>query len=110
MHPPEKVNFREYLYYFAEPELLSAVTKGQICSRDELTKLLKVKDGVKVKEDELAKNLLDLDSARVVVLLPQYLKALELMESNTPAIRDPARPDLQFERGAPTWLRLAWKC
>jgi len=109
MQTATEINFRQYLYYFSDKELLGAVTNGKIASKEQLDTLLAEK-AVGIKEDELAKNLLSQEPARVVTLLPQYLAALECMKSDTPEKPNPARPDLQFSHGAPTWLRLAWKC
>lgn len=81
--------------YFQPPELIEAITAGKIET---------------VTERDFAHNLFTLEPPKVIQLLPLYFEGIERLKFDTPAKPDPKTAHLQFERGAPTWLRLAWKC
>ena len=93
-----KADYRHYLTYFGEEE-------------SELRQLFKNEKG-RVREGALAVRLFSQPGDQITRLFPLFRTSIERLKADWEwaQVRGVRYDYLKFDKGAPTWQRLAWKC
>lgn len=86
-----------FMSFFGKGELFQALTK------------LTTGDKERTGEDSLAASLFSCDAEVVARLLPEYIDCLGRLRGASENFPAPKPKWVVFDKGSPTWVRLAWK-